>query len=366
MNMKKIAICLTALLALSSCAKIVSESSNAEQIRVFQSWVSQRFPELYTEDHLGPYVIKDEVVFEGGKDISKCDYVFAYITMKNLDGSVIETQDIELQKQLGTYDKYAFHGANCVKNDSINSTIGSRLVLRPNEWTIVGPEAKNEPLKSGVRRHGLIPGYLQTSQLYGSLEAYSLVAAGSNIQFSILAIDGTNDINKWQIDTMERSKIFKALAGQQRTDSLALGFYFKGRHEREDTTSFKNDTTIYMNYVGRLLDGYVFDSNIKDTAKVHGFYKASNSYAPMKIKYNGEDYKKICTASFTASDKTTSDLISGMCRAIYETEKAKFDSAVCMFDADYAYGTNSSAGKYPAYSPMIFEIQFVPNPNSDN
>ena len=45
-----------------------------------------------------------------------------------------------------------------------------------------------------------------------------------------------------------------------KTDTTQVdGFYYKQLQAPSDTTSFPKDTTIYINYTGRLLNGLVFD-----------------------------------------------------------------------------------------------------------
>ena len=51
------------------------------------------------------------------------------------------------------------------------------------------------------------------------------------------------------------------------TDTVRTNLYLKPISFGKDTATIKKDSTVSIYYVGRFLDGFVFDTNIEDTAK---------------------------------------------------------------------------------------------------
>ena len=143
-----------------------------------------------------------------------------------------------------------------------------------------------------------------------------------------------------------------------KTDSTSYGFYYQQLKEPADTHSFKADTSIYINYTGRLLNGQVFDTTIADTAKVHNIYSSSNTYSPVKITW-GESYTDLTmTASGSSS---SSSIISGFQKTLWEM-RHPYEKGVGMFFSSYGYGSSGSGNTIPSFSPLVFEIEIVDKP----
>ena len=114
-----------------------------------------------------------------------------------------------------------------------------------------------------------------------------------------------------------------------------------------------HDTTVYINYTGRRMDGQVFDTTVADTAKFYRIYNASKTYEPVSITW-AED-----AADIKMGGSSTS-LISGFklgLQAMHAGESASF-----LFGFGLGYGTSASGSLVPAYSPLRFDIEMVPKP----
>ena len=134
-------------------------------------------------------------------------------------------------------------------------------------------------------------------------------------------------------------------------DSLKFGFYYRQTAAPDSDKEFPNDTTIYINYIGRLLNGKVFDTTIADTAKRYSLYSSSSTYEPVSIKFNKDDYTQIKMGT------DESDVIDGFA---YTLSKMKsHESGVGIFYSGLGYGSSGSGGSIPSYSPLIFEIEIV-------
>jgi FKBP-type peptidyl-prolyl cis-trans isomerases 1 len=152
------------------------------------------------------------------------------------------------------------------------------------------------------------------------------------------------------------------LPGKSAADSLKYGIYYIRTGEPESETKFKNDTTIYVNYTGRRLDGVVFDTSIADTAKYYGIYSASRTYGPSAIKWYSEDgdYTKITMTA--AGSSSSSEVIAGFSFGLDQMHP--FEKGAVIFTANWGYGSRSSSSALPAYSPLRFDFEVVAKPAS--
>ncbi len=144
-------------------------------------------------------------------------------------------------------------------------------------------------------------------------------------------------------------KYAKEVLKLKESDSVRRGMYIKridsigGGHFIGDA-----DTTLQLRYTGKFLDGFVFDTNVKEVAEEHNIYNAQNSYStyPLKTKVGKDD---------------TSSSID----AFYESVKHMKigDKAVMVSIPEWCYGADGNfaenATLIQSYMPLIFEIEIV-------
>ncbi|MBN1989536.1 MAG: FKBP-type peptidyl-prolyl cis-trans isomerase [Bacteroidales bacterium] len=110
-----------------------------------------------------------------------------------------------------------------------------------------------------------------------------------------------------------------------------------------------NGNFVLFSYVGRLLNGKIFDTNYKDTAVLYEMYYKGRNYAPLYTPLLSPNYP-------------TRRLIPGMEEGLMlmkEGERASF-----IIPYSLAYGGVSTSG-IPAYSPLLFDIKMervIPDP----
>ena len=131
------------------------------------------------------------------------------------------------------------------------------------------------------------------------------------------------------------------------------GFYYKQTELVRDTTSFPKDTTIYINYTGRLLDGTVFDTTDERLAKDNGIWSSSRTYEPVQINW-GETYTDITMGS------SSSSIIDGFALTLWQMRK--FEKGIGVFTSDYGYGYSGSGESIPPFASLAFEIEIVAKP----
>ncbi len=107
--------------------------------------------------------------------------------------------------------------------------------------------------------------------------------------------------------------------------------------------------TVYINFTGSFLDGFIFDTNIKSIAIDSSIYNSAKSYKPM---------------TFVIGDKK---VVTGFDLAVRQMVVG--DSAIFILPSKCAYGSvdktdsnlkdNIDETTIPAYSPLVFKMKFV-------
>ena len=249
---------------------------------------------------------------------------------------------------LGTYDPGIYYGPSLFILNS-SCTAGMKELLGK--------------LHQGGTATAIIPPWLTSSGLSGSGYTNKGQQSTTNMIYEINAGIVINDVDKFQKDSLES---YSKLNFSPKIDSTALGWYFRNFVHPDgipaaDTVVAGNKVGVW--YVGRLLDGYVFDTNIRDTAKKYRIYDSSNDYEPLSVEM-GETYQAMTTygSSATSNDTSTGSegsqsLIIGFVRAIKNMTYA--DKGVTFFMSGLGYGSNGQmkSGKgVPEYAMLRFDL----------
>lgn len=321
----------------AGCAKENEKSSNELNREYLEAWIAVNHPEARLHG-MGVYILDEET--GTGESVTDEDlYLFADKTTADLDGNISGTTDENLAKQVGTYKESNFYGPQVIVNLHGLTSAGIVEIIKG--------------MRIGGTRTALIPGWLNVTDDYDSAEKYFKKGDGSNAIVTITLSDKTKDITKWEIDSLER---YTAL-NMGDVDSVFTGYYYQQLKAPDDTTTLPKDTSFYINYIGRLLNGQVFDTTIEDTAKFYGIYSTSKSYGPMYATMN-EDISKITISSGESEEGSTT--ITGFA---YCMSKLKLrEKGVCAFMSTLGYGYSGSGSSIPPFSPLSFEIEMVDKP----
>lgn len=340
MKKSAIHISIVACAALAcGCAKSVPTGPNDNAIRYFEAWKAVNYPDAESTG-LGSIVL--EKTDGDGLLVESEGYAIAEYVISDLDGNIASYTDANTAKKLGTYSETTYYGPQ------VMSTATGSIYAGVSE-AIVG-------MRTGGHIKAAIPSWLMTYDIYGSKEEYLNHASSvSDCIYDIRIVDFTNDIIKWQKDSIgaffaNNADIFGKMTAKDTVKGYT-GLYYKQLKEPVDTTSFPSDTTLYINYTGRLLNGLVFDTTDERIAKDNGLYSPSKNYGPVSVKWN-ESVSEITLGS--------SSVISGFSATLWQMRS--MEKGIGIFTSDFGYGKSGSGSSIPGYSPLIFEIEFVEKP----
>lgn len=320
----------------AGCAEPVSTGLNDANKEYLEAWMSVHYPNAQlTSD--GIYIVEDQVGTGTALGAEETlPYVFVHYTNRTLDGTVVNTTSEAMSKQLGTYAENDFYGP--------------QIWCRPNYGVLVGIEKTLSTMKVGGKRTAVIPGWLLSSKTLGDPEYCFEKATGTNSIYEIEVVDGVNDIVAWEIDSLKRY-LGRNYPSKAASDSVKFGYYYIRTVEPEnETLTFTKDTTIKFNYTGRLLNGTVFDTTVKDTAKFYGIYSASKTYGPVSMNMK-EKYEE---STFSSGGSTAIDGFSYTLSLMHPGE-----SGSGIFYSALGYKNTGSGQTIPAYSPLRFDIEIV-------
>lgn len=358
--MKKTIYIFLSLLMLASCAKTETLSTNQKNKRFFDAWVSQMFRQPEELEPYGPYMEKSGDNPGAGDPVDDSLFVRVRYTAWNVNGGIVASSEERMHRQLGDYDTTFYYGP------VIWSTKDAAA-------TIAGLRMSFDDMHIGGKRKIAIPGWLNMLEDHNHAVDYfnSKTEPGDIRLYEYEILDATRDITRWCVDSVARfvaahpaCPYAKSAAdvpsedarfvrcGAETKDTTALGFWYQSLKNPTVEKYMPVDTTVLVNYVGRLLNGQVFDTNIKDTAKKYDPKWSSKTYSPMKIKF-GKDYTDLRAVS---SNNTESSLIRGFTYAVRHMGPDEW--GVALFHQGMGYA-GTAADKIPAYCPLMFELRLV-------
>ncbi len=339
----------------AGCAQEASESDNVETQRYYNAWVTvqkESHPEyLWNPFSYGTaatsssaeadyaYILEET---EGtGEEIPDSSYIFVTYTSTDIYGNVQATTDMTISHRTGVnYDLSYYYGP--VVWVGLDYYIGIGLMDAITGYK--DGEEYYDRMKVGGSRKVLVPGWLTGSDRYDTADEYLKNVTGTDYIYDFTIKEYTDNILEYQIDSIESYMQRKYGV----SDSTFTGFYYLSLSEPDEEIEFDDDTTIYVNYIGRLLNGQVFDTNIEDTAKVWNLYDKTSTYEPAEVNWSSD------STDVTLGGST---VITGFASMI--KRMGAYEKAVGVFYSAYGYGSSGNDNLIPSYAPLEFEIWIV-------
>lgn len=338
MRFRLLALACMCSAVLWSCAVEEDAPANQDDKMFLEAWLQTHHPDALRHG-MGIYIINDlDTPEDGGTAVEKPCYARVTYTIRDLDGTVTTTSDIDIAKQLGEYEEANYYGPRvwAVRDGAVSKGIEDMLL----------------GMVEGCSREAVIPGWLQTYNRYGTEEEYmAKVTGNSPLIYNVKVNEVTEDIMQWQLDTMKAYSL-KYLGG---AEPEYEGFYYHvdaaGTGEAED---LHKDTTIFINYTGMLLNGQVFDTTDERIAKDNHIWSAGKTYAPVEVQMSDDS---------TQVKLDGNEVISGFSSTLWRMKA--METGTGMFYSTMGYGTSGSGSVIPEYAPLLFKIQLVEDPDAE-
>ena len=322
------ALCLAGFLA-TSCAVTQEEDSNYALDRVMKAWINTNYPGLQPYGNTGAYFL--ELEKGNGPTVGDSAYVWAHYVKRTLNQTITATNVRELAEQLGSYTNSGYYGS---------------AVWRVDQGYL--PEALETMIKTmrgGDRARIALP-YSASGHNYSMYKAFSSSSESDNLIIDLTIDTVVADIYDYQ-ERIMRSWFNEHYAV---SDTLREGLYFKKLEKKEsDTDTIAEGNSVSVRYIGRRLDGSVFDTNIEDTAKFYRIWDGNNSYSGLSISYYKEEDSKISSEN---------SVVEGFARAVQQMNYG--ETAVTLFSSKLGYGESGSSPSIPEYAPLVFWLYVEP------
>jgi len=344
MKMKKYIIFTALVCLLIGCGRTVATRQHDADKRSFDAWVyvqKESHPEyLWKQTNLGSWILEDIPgtgdLITGSEDTT---YIWVNYTTRSADGTITSTNREKIAQQLGTYHESYYYGPDVMY-------LGG---------TYAGVEEIITGMRDGGYRKAAVPGWLLTYTRYDDPEKYlNDSTSNATVIYEIQLIDHFRDVTQWELDSLSRYlvKAFPAKYGtnpaKAKADSAgAHGFYYV-QTQKPSVTEVLKDTTVKINYTGRLLNGRVFDTTVRDTAIFYGIYNKEKTYEPSSVTY-GSKWSDVKLGSST--------VIEGFSRTLCKMSPGEKGSGI--FWSYLGYGTSGSGSTIPGYAPLRFDIEIV-------
>lgn len=316
---------MVAYVAVSSCAKDVAEDSLTTQKRLFDAYIRANGYDAAEMIGDSIYVIKRSGTGVGESPVDS-SYAFVRYTAKYTTGEYLGYNYDTIAMQLGTYKPTNYYASFVwpVKMGYISDPLSDIL--------------KN--MKPGEKTETIVPPWISNNST-----SYAASSSSSIIHYEIEFERVVDDIKEYQASVMQEfsKKYFNGM------DTTSTGFYFKKIYKSETQDTITEGSSLNVRYIGRMLDGKVFDTNIEDTAKKYGLYESTSMYDALNVLYYADDPDQIAEES---------SLVLGFCMA-FTSGMTYGDKCFIFFDSDLGYGSTGSltnGSGIPPFYPISFEI----------
>ncbi|NVO10876.1 MAG: FKBP-type peptidyl-prolyl cis-trans isomerase [Bacteroidales bacterium] len=302
------------LLFAVACDRIVDDPIGDEMARL-QAWLQvNKITTTPTASGLYFIDIKDG----NGLAPKDSNYVVLSYEVRDLDGNLYETTNKDVAK---LYDIFA---ATKHYVPSYTQYLSKVSVLK-------GLVEALSMMKEGGKARLIMPSKL----------AYGAGASGIP-SYKTLIYDV--ELKKIVADpkAYEKDSISRYLSHHPGYTSFNDSLYYKKTVEGTRQCIVANDSVVQVYYVGRFLDGFVFDTNIDTVALKNNIYSTSKTYETLNFTVGSDSY----APGFNLAVKK-----------MIEGEWATF--VIPSFNMYGAEGQSSGTTPIPPYATLIFDIKLV-------
>jgi len=324
-----ISLCIAVSCIFSSCAKDKNETSEEVARRLLNSWLLVNGYGDIGPTYVGDYNLSDE---EGSGDmLLDSMYVMVNYAITGLDGSYSSYNQEDVAIQMGTWKKTGRYTPTIWYMPYQGIGVRDMLIGQGS-----GTDRTGGMRTGGSRRTVIVPWVISpsTGKQVSTSDYTPLI-------YDVEVVGYTTDITAYQIEQIEQ---FMEEGKWTHRDSLYYGLHVETILTDPTKDTLPDATSISLRYIGKYLDGQIFDTNIKDTAKFYGIYDEDNTYSASSITFSKD----------SSTIMENSSYVSGFTLAVSRM-RYYGDRCHTAFISDWGYG-DSGKNNIPGYTPLFFEI----------
>lgn len=296
-----------------ACAEERDESSESIQERILQAFIETNYPDAKRSSS-GLYII--DSIPGTGRTLTEESYALVDYTITYLDGSYQSYTSDSIARQLGEYAASGYYQPRIV--DVSESNTGVKEIL------------------TGMKEGGMIKAVIPATLLNAESDNEIVHSDGASRIYEFHLREVIDDAYTYQIEQLEAFS-----AEHYNLDSTEYGFYFNKTRYALDSIASGDDANV--RYIGKYLDGTVFDTNIEDTAKKYDIYSSANEYEALSFEFQETEENTLENNSF----------VQGFSKALWRMGYG--DRAITFFYSSLGYG-DSGRGDIPGFVPLFFEL----------
>ncbi len=340
-DMKKILPLAAALCVIAgSCAKESTINTGVKAQQYLGMFMEKYYP-LVKADENGLYILED-IEGDGDPWVQDSAFVYASYTLRTLDGAISSSTEDAIARQLGTFKESNYYGP--------------RYMAQGKGSSFAGLDALFDGMKAGGYRKAVIPAWMLNTSRFDTQQQYiNACSTETHMIYDVRFYGQTNDIQRTEIDSLERYVLRKFNADRKEsssyTDDTTEGtfYFFSDTTEFAGGRHFPQDTTLKINYTGYLLNGQVFDTTDEITAKDARIYVRGKTYEPVSVTFS----PTVANIKM-GSSSPISGFQGGLSKMVFLGQKATF-----LFTSSLGYTGSGSGSSIPPYSPLVFEVEIV-------
>jgi len=312
---------LSLLLLANSCAVEPKVDPDDSERRSLGAYLSVVYNDTLNSTPSGAYVMERKR--GSGEEVKRVSHAFVKYAKINFKGEYEQTNIEEIAKFAGGYSAASYYGPTLFEVGNFTQTKGM-------EEALVGK-------REGADIRVIIPSWSSNLDFPNSDRQQVTTAI-----YDIIIEKVVSDYWEYEKDTLERysAKYYNGI------DSLKEGFYFKELDAGSGEAVKGAERKISCNYVGRLLDGFVFDTNIEDSARKYKIYDPSKSYTPMELSIEDDEVEE---------QESESAVVEGFAEALANMNFG--GKGVAFFSSKWGYGTATQS--FGRRQPLSFYIEIL-------
>ena len=323
-----------------SCAKKEREDISGREQAVFDAWMEKYHPEA---EKLPSGMYIDWLVRNpSGRKAENGNWLMTNFTRSFMDGTVFASNDPDIAEQLD-YFTYKTHFYPKYFGYYPEYYTAKDYALLQN--LAVGEVELLSMMREGERAKIYMPKNLGYPYSYGYEIGFStgmVVDAFTSLQMDIELAKVVSDPVEYEKEQVEEYAENNLGISNPENNYTVPGLYMKVTQPYGEGNTITEDTRVSVYYVGRFLDGFVFDTNI-DTVAVNNNIYGVSGYSAIEFLPNDE-----------------SDLVAGFTETVRHMKKGEWARTVFVsalgYGAEGQLAQSLSETSIPPYTPLVFDI----------